>query len=62
MLYHGMTCNPGSAKVCSSAIIETCFFHDKDVWVAVDDFYMYFYLTVLFLLIAIIQLMNFTAL
>ena len=38
----------GSAKVCSPAIFETCFSLDKDIWIAATDYYMYFYIIVLF--------------
>ena len=44
MLSHGVIFNLGSAKVCSAAIIETDFSYDKDIWIAVADYYMYFYL------------------
>ena len=58
-MHHGVTfC---SAKVCSPAIFETCFSYDKDIWIAATDCYMYFYIVVLFLLRAILQLINFTA-
>ena len=59
--HHGMTFNFGSAKMCSPAIYETCFSYDKDVWIAETDYYMYFYIIVLLPLIAIPQLINFTA-
>ena len=42
----------GSAKMCSPAILETCFSYDKDIWIAATDYHMYFY---------IIVLLNFTA-
>ena len=32
-----------SAKVCSSAIFETSFSYDKDIWIAPTDYYMHFY-------------------
>ena len=50
MLSHGVTFNLGSAKVCSHAIIETCFSHDKDIWIPVTGDYIYFYLILLFLI------------
>ena len=50
-----------SAKVCSSAIFETPFSYDKDVWIAATNYYMHFYKIMLFLLTAILQLINFTA-
>ena len=34
MLSHGVIFNLGSAKVCSPAIFETYFTHDKDIWIA----------------------------
>ena len=49
------------AKVCSSAIFETSFSYDKDLWIAANDYYMYFYKIMLFPLTAILQLINFTA-
>ena len=47
-VHHGVISSFGSAKVCSSAIFETCFSLDKDIWVAATDYYMYFYIIVLF--------------
>ena len=38
MLHHGVIFNFGSAKVCSPAIIETCFSYNKDIWIAVTDY------------------------
>ena len=63
MLRHGVMTvnfNLGSAKVFSRVTIETYFSYDKDILIAVTD-YMYTYLIVLFLLVAILQLINFTA-
>ena len=40
---HGVIFNLGSAKVCSPAINESYFSYDKDIWIAVTDYYMYFY-------------------
>ena len=60
-MHHGVTFNFGSAKVCSSAIFETSFSYDKDIWIAAADYYMHFYIIMLFPLTAILQLMNFTA-
>ena len=34
---YGVTFNFGSAKVCSHASFETCFFYDKDIWIAATD-------------------------
>ena len=60
-LHHGVTFNFGPAKVCSPAIFETSFSYDKDIWIAATDYYMYFYIIVLFPSTAILQLLNFTA-
>ena len=61
-MHHGVTFNFGSAKVCSPAIFETSFSYDKDIWIAVTDYYMHFYITVFFFpLTAILQLLSFTA-
>ena len=60
-MHHGVTFNFGSAKVCSPAIFETFFSCDKDIWIAATDYYMHFYIIVLFPLTAIPQLINFTA-
>ena len=47
---------------CSHAIFEICFSYTKDIWIAATDYYMYFYIIVLFpLTAAILQLINFTA-
>ena len=45
-MHHGVIF--GSAKVCSPAIFETCFSFDKDIGIAATDYYMYFYIIVLF--------------
>ena len=60
MLNHGVTFNLGSAKLSSPAIFETCSSHDKDIWIAVTNDYI-FYLVVLFPLTAILQLIYHTA-
>ena len=60
MLNHGMTFSFGKAKVCSLAIFETCFFKNKDIWIAATNYYMHFYMIVLFPLTAMLQLINFT--
>ena len=52
---HGVIFNLGSPKVCSPAIIETYFSSDKDMWIAVTNYCMYFNLIVQFLLVAILQ-------
>ena len=61
-MHHGVNFNFGSAKVCSLAIFETifkCFSYDKYIWIAATDFYMYFYIIVLFPLTAVLQLIKF---
>ena len=60
-MHHCVTFNFGSAKVCSPAIFETSFSYDRDMWIASTDYYMHFYIIVLFPLTAILQLINFTA-
>ena len=60
-MHHGVTFSFGSAKMCSAAIFETCSSYDKDIWIAATDYYMYFYMIVLFPLTAILQLISFTA-
>ena len=59
MLSNGVIFNLAPAKVCSPAIIEMYFSYDKDIWIAVIDYYVYFYLILLFLLVAILQFINF---
>ena len=56
-----MIFNLGSAKVCSPAKIETYFSYDKDIWIAVTDDYLCFFLVVPFLLVAMLQFINFPA-
>ena len=58
LLSHGVIFNFGSAKVCSPAIVETYFSYGKDIWI---DITLYFYLIVLFLLVAILELIDFRA-
>ena len=60
MHHHGVTLSFGCAKMCSPAIFETCFSYDKDMWIAATDYYIYFYIIVLFPLTALLQLINFT--
>ena len=43
-MHHGVSFNFGSAKVLSPAMFETCFSHDKDIWIAATYYYMYFYI------------------
>ena len=56
MLSHGVIFN-----LCSATIIDTYFSYDRGIWIAVTDYYVYFYLILLFVLIYILQLLNFTA-
>ena len=60
-MHHCVTFNFSSAKVCSPAIFETSFSYDKDIWIAATEYYMHFYIIMLFPLTAILQLINFTA-
>ena len=64
MLSHGVIFNLGSTNLCSPAIIETYLSYDRQYGFAVTDYSknsMYLYSIVLFLLVAILQLINFTA-
>ena len=57
-MHHGVT-----FLLCQSvspAIFKTSFSYDKDIWIAATDYYMYFYIIVLFPLTAILQLISFT--
>ena len=47
-MHHGVIFNVDSGKVCAPAILETFFSYDKDIWIAANDYYMYFYIIVLF--------------
>ena len=58
-MHHGVTFNFGSAKACSLAIFETCFSYDKVIWIS-SDYYMNFYIIVLFPLTAVLQLIKFS--
>ena len=60
MHHHGVTFSFCSAKICLPAIFETYFSYDKDIWIAATDYYMSFYLIVLFPLTAMLQLIHFT--
>ena len=61
-MHHGVTFNFGCAKECLPAIFEMFFSYDKDIWIAVTDYYiLHFNLIMLFPLTAILQLINFTA-
>ena len=44
MLNNGLIFNLGSTKVCSPHKIQTYLSFDKNIWIAVTDYYMYFYL------------------
>ena len=55
MQHNAVTFIFGPSKVRSPAIFETCFFYDKDIWIAATDYHMYFYIIVLFPLTAILQ-------
>ena len=59
-MHHGVTFNFGSGKVCLPAIFETSFSYDKDIWMASTDYYLHFYIVVLFPLTSILQLISFT--
>ena len=62
-MHYGVTFNLGPAKVCSPAIFETYLSHDKDIWIAATDYYVYVnyvYIIVLFLLTTILRLITFT--
>ena len=48
MHHDGVTFNFGSAKMCFPVIFDTCFPYDKGLWIAATNYYMYFYITVLF--------------
>ena len=49
-----MVFNLGSAKVSSLVIFEIYLSYDKDLWFAATEYYMYFYLIVLFPLASIL--------
>ena len=59
-MHHGVTFNVCSARVCSPAIFETSISDDKDIWIAAIDYYIHFYIVVLFPLTIILQLISFT--
>ena len=40
-MHHGVTFNFGSGIVCS-AMFETSFSYDKDIWIAATNYYMTF--------------------
>ena len=58
MHHRDVTFNLGSAKVFSPAIFEMCSLMTE---IVATDYYMYFYLSELFLLTAIIQLIHLRA-
>ena len=47
-MHHGVIFSFGSANACSPAMFEACFSLDKDIWIAATDYYMCFYIIVLF--------------
>ena len=47
-VHHSVTFNFRFAKVCSPSIYETFFSYDKDIWIAATDYYVHFYIIVLF--------------
>ena len=51
-----MTVGFGSSNVCPPATFVTYFFYNKDTWIVLTDYKIYFYLTVLFLLVVVLQL------
>ena len=53
-MHQGLTFIFGSVKVCSPAIFEISFSYDKDICNAATDYYMHFYIIVIFLLTAIL--------
>ena len=59
MHHHAVTFNFGYAKVCSPALFETCFSYDQEIWIAANDYCMYFNIIMLFSLTAILQLKKF---
>ena len=59
MRSHGVMFNFDSAKVCSPAIMETYLSYDKNIGMAVTDYYMYFYLCYFYWKLSSIN--NFTA-
>ena len=61
-MHHPVTFYYGPAKVCSPAVFETGFSWDKDIWIAATAYYIYFYIIVLFLLTATLQVINFPVL
>ena len=60
-MHHGVTFNFGCASECVHLLYLRHISHDKDIWIAATDYYMYIYITVLFPLTSILQLINFTA-
>ena len=53
-MHHGVTFNFGSAEVCSPAIFETSFSYDKGIWITATEYYVYFYIIMLFPLTAVL--------
>ena len=60
-MHHDVTFIFGSGKVYSPAVFHTCFSYDRVIWIAATDYYVYFYIIVLFSLTAILQSINFIA-
>ena len=50
-----MVCTFCFAKVCLAAIFERSFSYDKDIWIAANDYYIHFYIIMLFPLTAFLQ-------
>ena len=49
MHHHGVTFNFGYASMCSPTMHETCFYCDKDIWIAAADCRMYYCIILLYL-------------
>ena len=47
-VHHGVIFSFDSAEVCSPAMFDACFSFDKDTWIASTDYYMYYYIILLF--------------
>ena len=58
-MHGGVTFIFSSAEVCSPAIFEIFFSDDKDIWIVATDYYMHFYMILLFPLTAFLQFINF---
>ena len=62
LVCYGATFSLGSTKVCTPAILETYLSYQKGIWNAATNYFVYFYLNVLFPLTTILLLIYFTAL